>query len=102
MCGILLLSLTAPLPISVREAAIEFALSASTSLLDLAERKLGLFFWSGGLDWVNGGLATYKPPTLPLQCLYIIALGFGPAGRLRRVVSHAASAGLVASWMARS
>jgi hypothetical protein len=31
-------------PKSVSEAVIEFLLSSHTSLLDLAERKLGLFF----------------------------------------------------------
>jgi hypothetical protein len=34
----------APAPICAREAVIEYLSSLHTSLLDLAERKLGLFF----------------------------------------------------------
>ena len=48
LTGISLLPLTSCPPISVREAVIEFALAVSTSLLDLAERKLGHFFASNG------------------------------------------------------
>jgi len=50
--GALLLPLTPCSPIFMTVAVVEFALAAATSLLDLAERKLGLFF----------GLAPKYPP----------------------------------------